>query len=212
MCSRCGARQKPVGTAAVSSPSAYAAAAPQHALSSDAGAVYQAAGAVHTTGSTYVAPPMYAPTVPLFRGYGGFWIRVVAALIDSAVTGVVLFPLMFLVIGLSAAAGGAAPRAASEALGAVMLLVLLPLMVGVPWVYSAAMESSKYQGTLGKMALGLKVTDGYGNRISFGRATGRHFAKIISGMILNIGYIMVGLTERKQGLHDMLASTLVVKK
>lgn len=61
------------------------------------------------------------------------------------------------------------------------------------------------------MALGLIVTDANGGRISFLRALGRYFAKILSGMILLIGYIMVGFTEKKQGLHDILASTLVVK-
>jgi uncharacterized RDD family membrane protein YckC len=71
------------------------------------------------------------------------------------------------------------------------------------------MESSSYQATLGKMIFGMKVTDLYGNRISFARATGRHFAKILSGMILGIGFIMVAFTERKQGLHDLLAGTLV---
>jgi uncharacterized RDD family membrane protein YckC len=59
------------------------------------------------------------------------------------------------------------------------------------------------------MIFGLKVTDLYGNRISFERATGRHFAKILSAMILCIGYLMVAFTERKQGLHDLLAGTLV---
>ena len=62
------------------------------------------------------------------------------------------------------------------------------------------------------MALGLKVTDLQGKRISFARATGRHFAKLLSGMILLIGYIMAGLTERKQALHDMIAGTLVVRE
>jgi uncharacterized RDD family membrane protein YckC len=73
------------------------------------------------------------------------------------------------------------------------------------------MESSSKQATLGKMALALKVTDLQGRRISFARATGRHFAKIISGMILLIGYIMAGFTERKQALHDMIAGTLVIR-
>jgi uncharacterized RDD family membrane protein YckC len=59
------------------------------------------------------------------------------------------------------------------------------------------------------MALSMKVTDLQGNRISFARATGRHFAKYISAMILLIGYIMAGFTERKQALHDMIAGTLV---
>jgi len=79
----------------------------------------------------------------------------------------------------------------------------------VSWIYEAALESSSYQATLGKMALGLKVTDLAGNRISFARATGRHFAKYVSGMIFFIGYIMAGFTERKQALHDMIAGTLV---
>jgi uncharacterized RDD family membrane protein YckC len=77
------------------------------------------------------------------------------------------------------------------------------------WLYEAFMESSSYQATLGKMIFGMKVTDLNGNRISFGRATWRHFAKWLSAMILFIGYIMVGFTERKQGLHDLLAGTLV---
>ena len=85
--------------------------------------------------------------------------------------------------------------------------IMLVLLGG--WLYEALMESSSYQATLGKMILGMKVTDLYGNRISFGRATGRHFAKILSGMVLCIGFIMVGLTQRKQGLHDLLAGTLV---
>jgi uncharacterized RDD family membrane protein YckC len=75
----------------------------------------------------------------------------------------------------------------------------------VNWIYEAGMESS----TLGKMALGLKVTDIWGKRISFARATGRHFAKYLSGAILMIGYIMAGFTARKQALHDILAETLV---
>jgi uncharacterized RDD family membrane protein YckC len=55
------------------------------------------------------------------------------------------------------------------------------------------------------------VTDLAGNRIGFGRATGRFFAKILSGMIMYIGFIMIGFTDRKQGLHDMLAGTLVMR-
>ncbi len=80
------------------------------------------------------------------------------------------------------------------------------------WLYFALMESSVKQGTLGKMALGIIVTDANGNRISFGRATGRYFGKIISGAILCIGYIMAGFTEKKQALHDMIAGCLVVNK
>ncbi|QIG54977.1 RDD family protein [Altererythrobacter sp. BO-6] len=67
------------------------------------------------------------------------------------------------------------------------------------------------QGTPGKRALGLIVTDLDGGRISPMRAVGRYFAKILSTIILFIGFIMIGFTERKQGLHDMIAGTLVQK-
>ena len=62
------------------------------------------------------------------------------------------------------------------------------------------------------MALGLQVTDLEGRRISFGRASGRFFGKIISAMILYIGFMMAGFTEKKQALHDMIAGTLVIRK
>jgi uncharacterized RDD family membrane protein YckC len=87
--------------------------------------------------------------------------------------------------------------------------VTIVLTIFGSWLYEAFMESSSYQATLGKMICGMKVTDLNGSRISFERATGRHFAKWLSAIILCIGYIMVGLTERKQGLHDLLAGTLV---
>ncbi len=61
------------------------------------------------------------------------------------------------------------------------------------------------------MALGLKVTDLYGRRISLGRAIGRYFGKLLSGLTCLIGYIMAGFTQKKQALHDMIAGTLVVK-
>ncbi|MGC4090180.1 MAG: RDD family protein [Polyangiaceae bacterium] len=79
------------------------------------------------------------------------------------------------------------------------------------WLYFAIMESSPRQATVGKLALGLAVTDENGRRIGFGRATGRYFAKIISSIILLIGFMMVGWTARKQGLHDLIAGTLVYK-
>ena len=79
-------------------------------------------------------------------------------------------------------------------------------------LYFALMESSKTQGSIGKMALGIKVTDMNGNRISIGTGFLRAFGKLVSGAILFIGYLMAAFTEKKQGLHDMIASTLVQKK
>jgi uncharacterized RDD family membrane protein YckC len=83
--------------------------------------------------------------------------------------------------------------------------------ITIAWLYFALMESSIHQATLGKMAMGIHVTDMGEGRISFARATGRHFAKIISGLTLGIGYIMAAFTERKQALHDMMAGCLVIR-
>ena len=125
------------------------------------------------------------------REYGGFWVRVVAAIIDSMVVGM------------------ATGIIATVAMG--MLGVGATLFVVISWLYEAFLLSSERQATLGKLAMGLVVTDYNDRRLTFGRATGRHFAKYLSGVILWIGYIMVAFTDRKQGLHDMVASTLVVK-
>jgi len=141
-------------------------------------------------------------------GYGGFWIRVVAAIIDAIILRVVVAPVGMIFGGLGLAGGmmGGIPHAGLALLGGGITFILL---IFGSWLYEAFMESSSYQATVGKMIFGMKVTDLNGNRISFERATGRHFAKWLSGIILGIGYIMVGFTERKQGLHDLLAGTLV---
>ena len=86
------------------------------------------------------------------------------------------------------------------------------ISIAAYWLYYALLESSPSRATLGKMALGIVVTDLQGGRISFGRATGRHFAKYLSSLILMIGYLMAGFTRQKQALHDILAGTLVVIK
>lgn len=80
------------------------------------------------------------------------------------------------------------------------------------WAYFAGMESSSLRGTISKLAIGAYVTDLDGNRISFAQATGRYFGKIVSGLLLGIGYIMAGTTDRKQALHDKMADCLVMKK
>ena len=131
--------------------------------------------------------------------YAGFLRRVVAYLIDG-----VIFYAVFFIIGfiLGAVLGGGQ--------GVQTFVGLLSIVIA--WLYFAMMESSDKQATFGKMAIGIKVVDMSGRRISFGRATGRYFGKIVSGIILLIGYIMVAFTQKKQGLHDMMAGTLVVMK
>jgi uncharacterized RDD family membrane protein YckC len=153
------------------------------------------------------APVPYAAVVP--GAYGGFWIRVVAAIIDAIIVRVVAWPIgmVFGLGGLAGMMGGFPHRGLGlHTLGGGVVFVLV---IFGSWLYEAFMLSSPYQATLGKMIFGMKVTDLNDNRISFGRATGRHFAKWISTLVLCIGYIMVGFTERKQGLHDLLAGTLV---
>ena len=140
--------------------------------------------------------------------YGGFWIRVVAAIIDAILVRLVVTPVAA-IFGISRMATGMLGLGHGGLLHLFGGGVLVVLILAGSWLYEALMESSSYQATLGKMIFGMKVTDLNGNRISFARATGRHFAKILSGMILCIGFIMVGFTERKQGLHDILAATLV---
>jgi uncharacterized RDD family membrane protein YckC len=163
-------------------------------------------GAAPTAGSSY-SPPAASYQAVAAAGYGGFWIRVVAAIIDAVILRVVVAPvgMIFGGLGLAGMMGGF-PHRGLRLLGGGVTVILL--LFG-SWLYEAFMESSSYQATLGKMIFGMKVTDLNGNRISFERATGRHFAKWISTLIMCIGYIMVGLTERKQGLHDLMAGTLV---
>lgn len=145
--------------------------------------------------------------------YAGFWKRFAAAIIDGIVTGigglVVIGPLIALMI-LSATSARGEPD--MEALGDALdgVANLLGLLIG--WIYSAAMESSPLQATLGKMALQIKVTDLDGARVSFGKATGRHFAKFVSALLLFVGFVMAAFTAKKQGLHDLMAGCLVVNK
>ncbi|MFZ1918061.1 MAG: RDD family protein [Terriglobales bacterium] len=160
----------------------------------------------------YPAPAGY-PVAPVGNRYGGFWIRVVAAIVDAVLVRVVVHPVaaIFGIGGL--AASGLGLHGLRHGAGLPLLIfgsgVLAVLTIGASWLYEALMLSSSYQATLGKMIFGMKVTDLSGNRLSFAHATGRHFAKWISSLTLCIGYIMVGFTERKQGLHDMIAGTLV---
>ncbi|SEO72639.1 RDD family protein [Aquisalimonas asiatica] len=137
--------------------------------------------------------------------YGGFWRRVAAALLDMLV---LILPLTVLQMLLAPGTlAGEQPAGA----GAHWWTWWDTFNLVVGWMYWAGMHSSSYQATVGKMLMGMKVTDLEGGRISFARATGRYFAEILSGVLLMIGYIMVAFTRRKQGLHDMIAGTLVVR-
>ena len=135
--------------------------------------------------------------------YAGFWLRFAAYLIDTVIMLLVFVPLGA-VLGVILATSGNQD---------IELLVAAPLRVGsilAGWLYGSLLESSSWQGTIGKKVVGLRVTDLNGNRISFGKATGRHFGKILSSLICLVGFIMAAFTEKRQALHDQLAGTLVL--
>jgi len=137
----------------------------------------------------------------LFVKYAGFWRRFVAIFIDSIITSILYAIINFINYFVYALYS----YTLYSSLTATLLFSTLW------WIYFATLESSSKQATIGKMALGIIVTDYNGNRISFGRATGRHFGKILSYLIFGIGYLMAGFTKRKQALHDIIAGCLVIK-
>lgn len=126
--------------------------------------------------------------------HAGFWNRVAASIIDSIIIGLPLGLLSF-VIGINNEEG---------------LTNLISILVN--WLYNVLQETSTSKATIGKKALGIEVVDINGEKLTFSRATGRLFGKYISALILGIGFIMAGFTEKKQALHDIMANTLVIKK
>ena len=133
-----------------------------------------------------------------------FGIRVGAYIIDCIVVGIGAMVAAF-VVGAAFMSGGNASGDDFEAVGNVVGLI-------TGWLYFALMESSSKQATVGKLACGLVVTDLAGQRINFGKASGRYFAMIPSALILGIGFLMCLWTQRKQCLHDIMAGCLVVTK
>jgi uncharacterized RDD family membrane protein YckC len=140
-------------------------------------------------------PKSHAPESDLFADerrepiYGGFWERFLALFIDCIMLGVINKVIQAII---------------GEVEGSVASIVINCL-------YFALMESGEKQATLGKMALGLRVTDTGGGRITFMQGVGRYFGRILSTLIIFIGYFMMLWDDRKQTLHDKMADTLVIK-
>jgi uncharacterized RDD family membrane protein YckC len=156
------------------------------------------------------------PMLPSHRGqprlYAGFWRRLVALLVDAVVFSAlhwtaVLCSGIWLMVPLTLLGGGHGPAAAE-----LVDMALQPFGIVVVWLYFAVCESSRWQATIGKLALGLQVTDEYGCRIGFARATGRYFGKFVSVFSLGVGFLLAGWTGRKQALHDGMAGCCVVRK
>lgn len=137
--------------------------------------------------------------------YAGFWKRVAAYLVDGFILAIVMYPIGIALKIPMETGFNAGPQSPEEAIFSLF-------GVALTWLYFSIMESSSKQATLGKMLLRIYISDKNGKKVSFARATGRHFGKIISGIILGIGYLMAGWTKRKQALHDIMAKTLVLRQ
>ena len=143
--------------------------------------------------------------------YGGFWRRVLAFIVDGLILGAVMLPFG---IGFGLAHLAAIMNSEEVNGDTIMSMIAASLLawfvrVIASWLYGAGFESSRFQATPGKMMVGVRVTDLSGKRITFARATGRQFGKWLSGLTLCIGYLLVAFSDRKQGLHDLIAGTLV---
>lgn len=154
--------------------------------------------------------------------YAGFGQRLVAVIIDIIIIGVaqsfIIVPLLAAVgLGFASSAENMDFSNPEETAGMIAGIMAL---IGGYWIlatciqilYFTFMESSKNQATVGKMAMGIIVTDLNGGKLDFSKALVRNLCKIISNFTMLIGYIMAAFTEKRQALHDMIASTLVVKK
>jgi uncharacterized RDD family membrane protein YckC len=174
------------------------------------------------------APPATAtPGMPpvqiisaVLEDYAGFWKRVAAYILDAIILYIPSMLIQKMLGGDAAEATMKQAQLASPGDPQVMLAALsqyystmlpaLLIITVITWLYFAVCESSAWQATLGKLALGIRVTDMQGRRISFPRALGRYPAKYLSTIILFIGFLMVAWTKRKQGLHDLIVGTLVL--
>ncbi|HEX8213633.1 MAG TPA: RDD family protein [Longimicrobium sp.] len=146
----------------------------------------------------YQAPLAKTATV---RRFAGFWIRFAAILIDTIVLLIPLRTLRSLLIE---------DRTGDPVADLGVNLASLALTVCVHSAYRAAFHASGWQATIGKRAVGIQVTDLQGRRITFDHAMGRCLAEFVSGWTVGIGYVMAGLSSRKQALHDKISGTLVL--
>ena len=152
--------------------------------------------------------------------YAGFWLRGVAYIIDLLLVSVLAMPLLALTTPLAGNNWEAYSKLAPQEMFNMgnpvvrpFMVVALPVVLFCGWLYFALCESSSWQGTPGKRLLGLRVSDLQGRRISFARASGRFAGRIVTGLVpFGIGYVMAGVTARKQALHDLISGCLVLRR
>jgi uncharacterized RDD family membrane protein YckC len=144
--------------------------------------------------------------LPGVVAYGGFWIRVGAKMIDGVILGAVS---MLLSLVLAAATSAAAANNATGAMLAVqMVQMAIQMLVGLSYT---VFFLGRFAATPGKMVCKLKVIRSDGAPVTYPRAVGRHFAEILSGLILNIGYLLAAFDDEKRTLHDHMCDTRVIK-
>ena len=168
-----------------------------------------------------VVPALVAVPEPVRVSYAGFWLRFLAWVIDEAMLAGVGLVLLGRLVSLARAGGmldsGFEPLDEIDdwyaVLGLAATILFGIFFLVLSWLYHASMESSAWQGTIGKRALGVVVTDLNGARVNFGRATGRFFGRLVSAMIpLGFGYILAAFTAQKQALHDLMSNCLVLRR
>jgi uncharacterized RDD family membrane protein YckC len=141
--------------------------------------------------------------------YGGIMDRFLALLIDQMILFVIHIAIIFPVIGVAFTLGSLLLMPVAAVGVGAMPSVWLAAVV-IDWLYYAFQESSPRGATIGKRAMNLRVLDEEGNRLTFVKASVRYFSKILSAMIMMLGYVMALFTKRKQALHDLIAGTIVV--
>lgn len=145
--------------------------------------------------------------------YAGFLRRWAAVFLDGFLIGIVAQVIGFFVAAVFAASGSFNTLGTEPTAGMLVFYLLIYLIYfAAAGLYYSLMESSSSQATVGKMALGIKVTDRDGRRLSFAHALGRWFSAALSHLTIWIGFLMAGFTDRKRALHDLVAGTLVVDK
>ncbi|MBI3186595.1 MAG: RDD family protein [Gammaproteobacteria bacterium] len=139
----------------------------------------------------------------------GFWVRLIAYLLDLVILIIPVTLINFASSALLFSTSGFIEYLNDESIQAIVKNNVMALLI---WgVYYSYFESSSSQGSVGKIVMGLRVVNYEGKKITFSRALLRYACKILSALILMLGFITIAFTEKKQGIHDMLADTLVIK-
>jgi uncharacterized RDD family membrane protein YckC len=172
---------------------------------------WQSYSSIPEYSSTSVTPAVLPPTSPVSSttmpstemAYAGFWIRFVATILDGLILTIPFYVITFAFESIL--------KPSHEMSLALIQIGLMLLQLMIDALYEIILVA-RYGATLGKMAVGLKVVTADGEPISYGRSTGRYFAKILSELILFIGYVMVAFNREKCGLHDFICETRVIKR